>query len=148
MLGRAHISMLPFQASTPWTFKGRTIIYLRGDLWLIFIGGLKLLQIAQLHSPLKKYWLVPNVKASGKDSFECNIEQCLLNLCIFFNTDLCDKQGVNGYPTIKYYKYGSFVVEYDGDRTEEDFLAFMKAPPNPLPPDQPDSKPHDTRDEL
>lgn len=113
-----------------------------------FFGGLKLLQIAQPRSPLKKYWLVPNVKASGKDSFECNIEQCLLNLCLFFNTDLCDKQGVNGYPTIKYYKYGAFVVEYDGDRTEEDFLAFMKAPPNPLPPDQPDSKPHDTRDEL
>lgn len=88
------------------------------------------------------------MKVSGKDSFECNIEQCLLNLCLFFNTDLCDKQGVNGYPTIKYYKYSAFVVEYDGDRTEEDFLAFMKAPPNPLPPDQPDSKPHDTRDEL
>jgi len=64
------------------------------------------------------------------------------------DSDLCDKQGVNGYPTIKYYRYGSFVVEYDGDRTEQDFLAFMKAPPNPLPPDQPDSKPDDKRDEL
>lgn len=64
------------------------------------------------------------------------------------DSDLCDKQGVNGYPTIKYYRYGAFVVEYDGDRTEQDFLAFMKAPPNPLPPDQPDDKPVDKRDEL
>ncbi|KAJ7391853.1 Protein disulfide-isomerase A5 [Desmophyllum pertusum] len=52
----------------------------------------------------------------------------------------CDKQGVNGYPTIKYYRYGAFVVEYDGDRTEQDFLAFMKSPPHPPPPSQPDSK--------
>lgn len=63
-------------------------------------------------------------------------------------TDLCDKQGVNGYPTIKYYRYGAFVVEYDGDRTEEDFLSFMKSPPNPLPPDQPDSNQDEKRDEL
>ncbi|XP_078376471.1 putative protein disulfide-isomerase A4 isoform X1 [Oculina patagonica] len=64
------------------------------------------------------------------------------------DSDLCDKQGVNGYPTIKYYRFGAFVVEYDGDRTEQDFMAFMKAPPHPLPPDQPDSKPDDKRDEL
>jgi len=71
-----------------------------------------------------------------------------LKLFVFFDTDLCDKQGVNGYPTIKYYKHGAFVVEYDGDRTEQDFSAFMQAPPNPLPPDQPDSKPDGKRDEL
>ncbi|XP_058964969.2 probable protein disulfide-isomerase A4 [Pocillopora verrucosa] len=64
------------------------------------------------------------------------------------DSDLCDKQGVNGYPTIKYYRYGAFVVEYDGDRTEEDFLSFMKSPPNPLPPDQPDSNQDEKRDEL
>lgn len=64
------------------------------------------------------------------------------------DSDLCDKQGVNGYPTIKYYRYGAFVVEYDGERTAADFLSFMKSPPNPLPPDQPDSKPDDKRDEL
>ena len=55
---------------------------------------------------------------------------------------------MNGYPTIKYYRYGAFVVEYDGDRTEEDFLSFMKSPPNPLPPDQPDSNQDEKRDEL
>jgi len=71
-----------------------------------------------------------------------------LKLFVSFNTDLCDKQGVNGYPTIKYYRHGAVVVEYDGDRTEQDFLAFMQAPPNPLPPDQSNSKPDDKRDEL
>lgn len=64
------------------------------------------------------------------------------------DVDLCDKQGVSGYPTIKYYKFGTFLLEYDGDRTEEDFVAFMKAPPQPLPPDQPSSRPEDKRDEL
>lgn len=62
--------------------------------------------------------------------------------------DLCDKQDVNGYPTIKYYKFGSFLVEYDGNRTEEDFVAFMTSPPQPLPPYQPDSDVGDKRDEL
>lgn len=40
------------------------------------------------------------------------------------------------------------MVEYDGGRTEKDFVDFMKAPPQPLPPDQPDSGPEDKRDEL
>lgn len=40
------------------------------------------------------------------------------------------------------------MVEYDGDRTEKDFVVFMKAPPQPLPPDQPDSGAEDKRDEL
>lgn len=71
-----------------------------------------------------------------------------LSCLLHFSTDLCDKQGVNGYPTIKYYKFGTLVVEYDGDRTEKDFVVFMKAPPQPLPPDQPDSGAEDTRDEL
>ncbi|CAH3172769.1 unnamed protein product [Porites evermanni] len=64
------------------------------------------------------------------------------------DTDLCDKQGVNGYPTIKYYKFGAFVVEYDGDRTDQDFVSFMMSPPHPLPPDQPESEPDAKRDEL
>lgn len=66
----------------------------------------------------------------------------------FYCTDLCDKQGVNGYPTIKYYKFGAFVVEYDGDRTDQDFVSFMMSPPHPLPPDQPESEPDAKRDEL
>lgn len=69
-------------------------------------------------------------------------------LVFVFSADLCDKQGVNGYPTIKYYKFGTFLLEYDGDRTEEDFVTFMTSPPQPLPPDQPDSGPEDKRDEL
>ncbi|XP_015771898.1 PREDICTED: LOW QUALITY PROTEIN: protein disulfide-isomerase A5-like [Acropora digitifera] len=64
------------------------------------------------------------------------------------DADLCDKQDVSGYPTIKYFKYGAFLVEYDGDPTEEDFIAFMTSPPQPLPPDQPGSDAEDPRDEL
>lgn len=64
------------------------------------------------------------------------------------DADLCEKQDVSGYPTIKYFKYGAFLVEYDGDPTEEDFIAFMTSPPQPLPPDQPGSDAEDPRDEL
>ena len=40
---------------------------------------------------------------------------------------------VSGYPTFKYFKY--FDKErksYDGGRTKDDFIAFMKDPENPL----------------
>ncbi|KAK2570032.1 Protein disulfide-isomerase A5 [Acropora cervicornis] len=39
-------------------------------------------------------------------------------------------------------------AEYDGDPTEEDFIAFMASPPQPLPPDQPGNDAEDPRDEL
>lgn len=49
---------------------------------------------------------------------------------------------------MKHYYYGEFVVEYDGDRVQEDFVLFMEDPPLPYRPkdqkqipDTPDSKP-------
>ena len=60
----------------------------------------------------------------------CNIRDFFLSLWI----GLCDKHDVNGYPTIRFYNYGNFVVEYDGARETEDFIMFMEDPPKPLPP--------------
>lgn len=77
-----------------------------------------------------------------------NEDHLVHNWRLLFCLDLCDKQDVSGYPTIKYYKYGAFLVEYDGNPIEEDFIAFMTSPPQPLPPDQPGSDAEDPRDEL
>ena len=56
---------------------------------------------------------------------------------------------MNGFPTIKYYTFGNFVVEFDRPRTVEGFAAFMSQPPRPVPPEKADGKnTEDTRDEL
>ncbi|XP_028394335.1 probable protein disulfide-isomerase A4 isoform X1 [Dendronephthya gigantea] len=40
-------------------------------------------------------------------------------------TELCGKENVSGYPTIKYYNYGRNTVNYENSRTSEDFLSFF-----------------------
>ena len=43
------------------------------------------------------------------------------------NKDLCEKQGVKGYPTLKYYVPGDRDGEiYEGGRTLDDFKKFVK----------------------
>ena len=70
----------------------------------------------------------------------------------FLLIGLCDQHEVNGYPTIRYYHYGQFVVEYDGARETEDFTMFMEEPPKPLPTEKPpvlpdtDTTPDETGD--
>ena len=44
--------------------------------------------------------------------------------------DLCGQGKVEGYPTIKYYHYGSYVTDYDKSRTSEDFLLYVSEPPS------------------
>lgn len=74
--------------------------------------------------------------------------------CLHCCLGLCNSEDVSGYPTLKHYYYGEFVVEYDGDRVSEDFILFMEDPPlpyrpkeqkqipdTPEKPDKPDSKP-------
>ncbi|KAL4228418.1 Protein disulfide-isomerase A5 [Mactra antiquata] len=45
--------------------------------------------------------------------------------------DLCDKQEVQGFPTLKLYSRGNFLTEYNGDRTEEEFFKFITNAPVP-----------------
>ncbi|KAK2147007.1 hypothetical protein LSH36_574g01051 [Paralvinella palmiformis] len=40
--------------------------------------------------------------------------------------DLCLQQDVSGYPTFKFYRHGHAVVEYDGSRSKDDFIEYMK----------------------
>ena len=42
------------------------------------------------------------------------------------NKDLCNDQGVNGFPTLNIYKDGKKVTEYSGSRKVEDLEAFVK----------------------
>jgi len=47
------------------------------------------------------------------------------------NEDLCSKQGVEGYPTIKYGKIGA-LKDYDGERELNDLVTFAKANLGPV----------------
>merc|ERR1740129_351405 len=52
----------------------------------------------------------------------------------------CKKFGVNGYPTIKYFKNGEFAFDAGQAREEEAIIKFMKnpqEPPLPPPPEKP-----------
>ena len=50
----------------------------------------------------------------------------LIYLGLFFFSDLCLQQDVSGYPTFKFYRHGHAVVEYDGSRSKDDFIEYMK----------------------
>ena len=41
------------------------------------------------------------------------------------NRDLCNAQGVTGFPTLNLYKNGKLVEEFKGKRTPEDLEAFV-----------------------
>uniref|UniRef100_A0A2M3ZE94 Protein disulfide-isomerase a5 n=1 Tax=Anopheles braziliensis TaxID=58242 RepID=A0A2M3ZE94_9DIPT len=47
--------------------------------------------------------------------------------CTRYST-LCASFEVRGYPTIKYFSYLKTIREYNGDRTETDFISFLKDP--------------------
>lgn len=43
------------------------------------------------------------------------------------NKDLCNDQEVRGFPTVKLFRNdGSDAVDYDGGRTADDIVAYMK----------------------
>merc|ERR1719427_86991 len=44
------------------------------------------------------------------------------------NEKLCEKFGVRGYPTLKYFKDGKEALKYSAGRKTEDLIAFMKDP--------------------
>ena len=42
-----------------------------------------------------------------------------------------ERYRIQGYPTLKYYRYGTYIGEYKEPRRASDFIAFMlKAPKN------------------
>eukprot|EP00118_Oscarella_pearsei_P015366 m.138527 g.138527 ORF g.138527 m.138527 type:complete len:765 (+) comp38247_c0_seq18:43-2337(+) len=42
--------------------------------------------------------------------------------------EMCVKEGVQGYPTIKYYNYGKNAIKYEGGRETDAFVKFMNNP--------------------
>lgn len=49
-------------------------------------------------------------------------------LCLF--SDLCGAEKIEGYPSIKYYHFGNYVVDYEKSRTSEDFISFFDQLPS------------------
>ncbi|XP_077996871.1 protein disulfide-isomerase A5-like [Glandiceps talaboti] len=46
------------------------------------------------------------------------------------STDICDAQEVRGYPTLKLFTNGKYNKDYDGSRSEKDFIDFMAKLPS------------------
>jgi len=51
---------------------------------------------------------------------------------------VCKKFGINGYPTIKYFKDGEFAFDQGKARQEASIIKFMKDPQEPPPPPPPE----------
>ncbi|KAH3868542.1 protein disulfide-isomerase A5-like [Dreissena polymorpha] len=47
------------------------------------------------------------------------------------NKEICNKEEVKGFPTLKLYIKGKYLSEYNGDRTEEEFYKFILNAPTP-----------------
>ena len=45
-------------------------------------------------------------------------------------SDVCQEYEVKGYPTFKYFHKGVLAEDYQGGRTEKDFVDYLKNPPS------------------
>lgn len=61
------------------------------------------------------------VKFAGNPSAKVAKVDCTLEE----NKDLCNEQGVDGFPTIFIYKNGDKVEEYNGSRSLDDLYSFV-----------------------
>jgi hypothetical protein len=43
---------------------------------------------------------------------------------------LCGTENVQGYPTIKYYNYGSYAMDFENSRTSDGFISFFDQLPS------------------
>lgn len=71
----------------------------------------------------------------AKPEFEKAAEQLQDDLQVAFaavdctvHTSLCNNYDVHGFPTLKYFSYLKNITNYNGERTEEAFVNFMKNP--------------------
>ncbi len=46
---------------------------------------------------------------------------------ISFILDICQAQGIQGYPTFKFYQNGQSVRPYQGGRTKADFISELES---------------------
>ena len=73
-------------------------------------------------------------KDSSKHEFaavDCTMERTICNL-----------YEVKGFPTFLYFNYYKERKDYDGGRTKQDFISFMKDPQNPQKPSPPPAEDH------
>lgn len=54
------------------------------------------------------------------------LKKCLAMVDCTENPDLMEKYNIEGFPTIKLFRNGDYVVDYKGKRTVEDIKQFVK----------------------
>ncbi|KAF7266973.1 hypothetical protein GWI33_019754 [Rhynchophorus ferrugineus] len=68
----------------------------------------------------------PDYMAAAKQLQSEGIEKCMAMVDCTENPELAEEYGIQGFPTIKLFKNGKFVTDYDGKRTIEDIKLFVK----------------------
>ena len=76
------------------------------------------------------YWYILNVAAKNYSTTMINYAEIKYLYIKSFFSDLCEKENVNGYPSIKYYKFGSYAMNYKNSRTSRDFATFFDQLPS------------------
>ncbi|XP_046580143.1 protein disulfide-isomerase A5-like [Haliotis rubra] len=66
---------------------------------------------------------------SGSEAIKGDKKKAFAAVDCTKNTDVCKKEDVSGYPTIKLYVGGKFLTAYNGDRTKDEFVKFLKNAP-------------------
>jgi len=69
--------------------------------------------------------LAPIYEDVAKKVREQNVRVIVANIDCSVNGEICDKQSITRYPTLKFYKDGKFKAEFDQKRTVENITEFV-----------------------
>jgi protein disulfide-isomerase A1 len=69
--------------------------------------------------------LAPIYEDAAKKVREQNVRVIVANIDCSTNGEICDKQKITRYPTLKFYKDGQFKAEFDQKRTVENITEFI-----------------------
>ncbi|CAH0559634.1 unnamed protein product [Brassicogethes aeneus] len=71
--------------------------------------------------------LKPDYTSAAKDLENEGFSQCMAAIDCTANPEVAEQYRIDGFPTIKLFKNGRFVKDYNGKRTLADLKAFVKA---------------------
>lgn len=68
----------------------------------------------------------PNYISAAEELEAEGMKKCLAMVDCTENPDLTQKYNIQGFPTVKLFKNGVLVADYNGKRTAEDIKQFVK----------------------
>ena len=118
----------PPPAEKPWEEEPSEVVHLNDETFKPFLKKKKHV-IVMFYAPWCghcKRTKPEFVKAADHFKDDPRVELAAVD-CTKHN-GICSAYEVRGYPTIKYYSYLKTVKEYDGGRTEADFIKYLSDP--------------------